>query len=776
MASAKVDRDQITACEFKNDSEFVTCGVRCMKFWAVSGYNCCCTRGTMEGFEPFTTVAFAFTSRTCVTGTTLGNIAIWSDRTVTRVLGAHKGMIFAMLSKNNVLITGGQDGLVITWDSSFKQISTIDLNAMTGSEGCIVRAVDINSAGAYLIGTGRAEIIKVQQKKYAVLVSGHYQGELWGLCAAPDKATFATCGGDKTIRVWEVDKVVQSKAFEEEGKACDWAVNGEFIAFGTVRGKIFTLSPADLSVLSSLQSVFETEGSWISDIKIAPDNRQIAFGSGHGSSHIEIVKVAENGTNLQKMKTIDIGLSSGLLHLDWDSQSATLVTNGSSFELVYVNVPTGSVMKAASCSDADWHTWTSIFGFPVKGIALQLGDSISINTVCRSGNKKILAVGDCAGKVKLYKCPCVDTTATCKVYIGHSSRVTKVASVMDRYLVTIGRRDMAVIVWDLSLDTATGFGLEEAKSDKKQSVASPKSEINAKPEDAYDETEPFEANFERRAKREGKLLKQASHYIPVHEMISGIQEPTGFRKPTIVQRQAPKVSLRLQYVYGYRAKNSKNNISYLKDGSIAYHAAALGIVHDKKTNSQRFFNKHKHEIVAIAFHPDGIRVATGDHCAQPAIYVWDSTTCNQVARFQGQLEKGVRSLAFSPTGDYLAAIDMSEYHVLAIYDANNSILLAISKIDRSLILNLAFKTDNELVTVGAAHYMFWEISNKSLTSLRGQFMGENEMLGCVAAEKDLILTGNKAGELYLWNDATIIKPVKKIHEKPIDCIIIAEQM
>lgn len=787
LACAKVDRDEVTGCEFKSDNEFVTCGVRSMKFWTVSGYNCCCVRGMMEQFEPLTTVAFAFTSRTCVTGTVLGNIAVWSDRTAARVLPAHKGILFAMLSKNNLLVTGGQDGMVVTWDSTFKQISTIDLNELVGSE-CAVRAVDVNSAGAYLIGTAGSEIVRVQQKKHSVLVTGHSSGELWGLCASPNSDRFATCGGDKTLRIWTAEGVKVTRTFEEEGKACDWSGNGNFVVFGTVSGMILTLNPAEeLATLSNLQSGFE---GWISDIKVSPNNMQIAFGTGAaGPSHVEVLKVSEKGTDLQKMKIIDIGLSGALIHLDWDSQSTTLVTNSAAFELVYVNVPTGSVMKASSCAETEWHTWTSVFGFPVKGIASGFGETIDVSAVCRSADGKVLAVGDCMGKVRLYKCPCVDTAATCKVYIGHSSRVTRVVFVQNRYLVSIGRGDKAVMVWDLCMDTDVCFGAEELKAEASGSplkkAPSTVSGIITKSEDAYSETEPFEAGAENQTKvaeekkespEDEKALERKDSDFISEGAVEGIHEPTGFRKPTMVQSQAPKVSMRLKHVYGYRAKNCKNNISYLKDGSVAYHAAALGIVHDKTNNTQRFFTKHKHEIVAIAFHPDGIRVATGDHCAKPEIFVWDSTTCNQVAKFSGQMEKGIRSLAFSPTGDYLAAVDMSEYHVLAIYDANNSILLAMSKIDRTLILDLAFKTDNELVTVGAMHYMFWEICNKSLTSRKGQFMGENNILGCVSAERDLILTGNKAGELYQWNDAMVIRPVKKIHERAIDCIIIAEQM
>jgi hypothetical protein len=36
----------------------------------------------------------------------------------------------------------------------------------------------------------------------------------------------------------------------------------------------------------------------------------------------------------------------------------------------------------------------------------------------------------------------------------------------------------------------------------------------------------------------------------------------------------------LDFVFGYRASNVKNNIRYLKNGGIVYFAASLGIVYD----------------------------------------------------------------------------------------------------------------------------------------------------------------------------------------------------
>jgi len=48
--------------------------------------------------------------------------------------------------------------------------------------------------------------------------------------------------------------------------------------------------------------------------------------------------------------------------------------------------------------------------------------------------------------------------------------------------------------------------------------------------------------------------------------------------------EAPDASLELNYVYGYRCHDARNNLRYTADGKLVYHAAGVGIVMDQHKN------------------------------------------------------------------------------------------------------------------------------------------------------------------------------------------------
>ena len=220
----------------------------------------------------------------------------------------------------------------------------------------------------------------------------------------------------------------------------------------------------------------------------------------------------------------------------------------------------------------------------------------------------------------------------------------------DKYVISTGGNDKTIILWTTDFGTgAAGAGAAAKGTEEQQQSAEDTEEIRDEIK-MYDETDMSEIDKKIAAKKEEKKvgdftedkLLVGTEFMASKPWMGALKEPRGFIKAHPNLMQAPKIEMKLEYVHGYRSRDCKNNLKFLKDGSIAYHAAALGIVLDKQNNTQRHFNLHTDDVLAIAFHPDGIRVATGEQGPKPCIYIWDSTTCSMIAKFKGQLEKGIR--------------------------------------------------------------------------------------------------------------------------------------
>ncbi len=86
--------------------------------------------------------------------------------------------------------------------------------------------------------------------------------------------------------------------------------------------------------------------------------------------------------------------------------------------------------------------------------------------------------------------------------------------------------------------------------------------------------------------------------------------PTGY-KPSRRDGAAPDASIDLEYVYGYRCHDVRNNLRYAADGKLVYHSAGVGIVLDTYKNTQQFYMSHNDDIHCLALDPTGTIVATG---------------------------------------------------------------------------------------------------------------------------------------------------------------------
>ncbi|CAG9313094.1 unnamed protein product [Blepharisma stoltei] len=250
------------------------------------------------------------------------------------------------------------------------------------------------------------------------------------------------------------------------------------------------------------------------------------------------------------------------------------------------------------------------------------------------------------------------------------------------------------------------------------------------------------------------------------------------------QNQPPNINMRLEYAYGYRCFDSRQNLFYTSNpNQVVYMTAALGVVLDKSNNTQKFFgagnvkqaNGHSDDITALAVTTNRDLVATGEVGQNPKICVWSVSNPEAGPRVDVKLGRGRRAvscLGFSFDGRYLAACDMHNDHYVSVWEVSTGRKVAEQKGGPDKILDVCWsKTELKFCTAGIKHIYFWTLDNGTLTNNKGLFGSQGEATNMTSAQwfgDGTAVTGGQNGMLYHWQDRELRKTVQ-VHG-PNQCI------
>ncbi|GIL85815.1 hypothetical protein Vretimale_19546 [Volvox reticuliferus] len=274
--------------------------------------------------------------------------------------------------------------------------------------------------------------------------------------------------------------------------------------------------------------------------------------------------------------------------------------------------------------------------------------------------------------------------------------------------------------------------------------------------------------------------KPATHTgkILYPECKKGVWPPSNW-DARLAERSAklPDVRLALEFVHGYDGHlATAPNIFYTATGAVVYNVAGLGVVYDKATHTQRFFLGHDDDVLCTAIHPDRILVATGQLGRAPCVAVWDSTNCKLISKLPMDRDyRGVQALAFSPDGSRLAAISLDNSHSLHIWDWTKRTQLCEPRKTQPGappavygIVWSRFEPDR-LLTYGQNHIKFWRLGvdprggtgsgalNPSSESGTFSLGTTHTVTGACFLPSGTVLTGNEAGCICSWRGRRLVR-------------------
>ncbi|XP_053290989.1 echinoderm microtubule-associated protein-like 1 isoform X2 [Pleuronectes platessa] len=448
LAEVKCSNESVFAADFHpTDSNIVvTCGKSHLYFWNLEKGMLAKKQGLFEKQEkPKFVLCVTFAENgDAITGDSSGNILVWGKGTnrISHVIqGAHEGSIFALcMLRNGTLVSGGKDRRLVSRDSSYQQIQTVEVPELFGP----IRTIAEGRGETVLIGTTKNFVLQGSLDGEFIPITQGHTDELWGLAVHPCKPQFLTCGYDRQVSLWDSSshQLIWAKNLEDAAQSAGFHPTGAVVAVGTQTGRWLVLDTDSKDLVT-----MHTDGNeQLSVMCFGPDGNFLAIGS--HDNYIYIYAVAENGRKYSRVGKCS-GHSSFITHLDWSVDSQYLVSNSGDYEILYwIPSVCKQVVSVETTRDIEWATYTCTLAFQVFGLWPDGSDGTDINAVCRSSDKSLLVTGDDFGKVHLFSYPCSQFRAPSHVYGGHSSHVTNVTFLFDdSYLVSTGGKDMSVMQW-----------------------------------------------------------------------------------------------------------------------------------------------------------------------------------------------------------------------------------------------------------------------------------------------------------------------------------------
>ena len=283
--------------------------------------------------------------------------------------------------------------------------------------------------------------------------------------------------------------------------------------------------------------------------------------------------------------------------------------------------------------------------------------------------------------------------------------------------------------------------------------------------------------------------EEGEQFMSVRPWLGQIEEPENHNP---VNNERPDESYALEYVYGYRCADSKQNVYFNNQGQAVYMTAALGVILDPASNTQKFFgggeventaknvakdtNHHTDDVMAIAVNASRDTAVSGQTGSSPTIFLWDAITGEKKTRIKiAKGARGITAVDINANND-ICAVDIHNDHNVYCYDQSGSCIFK-DKGDQNKILDLAWDQkpgSKRFASAGIKHIYFWDAGKQGGDKTKGLYSGhEMTSHACVTADADgIFYTGGSNGSIYIWggDDGRTCQGTIKAHKGFVSAI------
>ena len=164
---------------------------------------------------------------------------------------------------------------------------------------------------------------------------------------------------------------------------------------------------------------------------------------------------------------------------------------------------------------------------------------------------------------------------------------------------------------------------------------------------------------------------------------------------------------------------------------------------------------------SVAFSPDGKFIAAAD--GNGRVYVWQDSTRRLASTVADPRSKGVNSVTFNATSSLIAAGDANGHVYLW---AGSKVRAAVALPSGKGVLSVAFSSDGKYLAAGdtAGHVYAWLLSSLRLASTMTDPGGKGASSVTFNPASSLLASGDANGHTYLWDHkltATLTDPASR---------------